>query len=89
MVYADDLNGFKAFPRHVSSEEVLKEVEHCKEELHTWGKAKNVTFDTAKESAHMFCKNAPGEDMVILGVAFDTKLTMETTVRQCGRPGGD
>ena len=83
IVYADDLNGFKAFPRNTPNKEVLTEVARCKEELQRWGQANSVTFDSGKESAHVLCKDTPeGEELKALGILFDGKLTMTSTVKE-------
>ena len=85
VVYADDLNGYKAFPRRTPNQAVLQEVALCKTELHKWGRANSVTFDTGKESAHVVCKTEPaGEDFRMLGVLFDGQLTMAAAVRETG-----
>ena len=82
-VYADDLNGYKAFPRSTPNEKVLQEVARCKAELHKWGQANSVTFDAGKESAHVLCKDEPaGDNFRLLGVLFDEKLTMAAAVRE-------
>ena len=83
VVYADDLNGYKSFPKKKPNQEVLQEVARCKAELHRWGRANSVTFDSGKESAHVLCKDEPeGEDFKILGVLFDGKLSMAAAVRE-------
>ena len=83
IVYADDFNGYKEFPRSTTNKQVLEEVAACKQELHRWGQANSVTFDKGKESAHVLCKDQPeGEALLTLGVLFDGKLTMEAAVRE-------
>ena len=85
-VYADDLNGYKAFPRRTPNEEVLQEVALCKAELHKWGRANSVTFDSGKESAHVLDKDEPaGDNFRALGVLFDGKLTMAAAVKETVR----
>ena len=81
VVYADDLNAFKAHDRSTPNDTLLTETATTQKELHTWGAANKVTFDSAKESSHVLCRDDPaGGDFKILGVTFDCRLSMKTCV---------
>lgn len=82
MVFADDLNAFKAFDQTTDNKEVLATATHCQEKLHEWGRANQVSFETTKESFHVLSHRSPeGEDFKLLGVRFDCRLAMEAAVR--------
>ena len=82
--YADDLNAFKTFAATVSDETVLGELREAQLELHSWGRANQVTFDAGKESFHILSRNRPfGEEFKILGITFDCKLLMHSTIDEC------
>ena len=49
VIYADDCNAFKTFPRIRSNDAILNELRKCQRSLHKWGRANNVTFDAGKE----------------------------------------
>ena len=67
-VYADDLNAYREFGSQVSDETVMKSIDICQEELHTWGKANQVEFDPAKESKHLLTFARPaGSNFKLLG----------------------
>jgi hypothetical protein len=82
--YADDLNAFKAFHNSISDDIILDELNTAQNELHTWGSANQVSFDAGKESFHVLSRTRPvGNSFVILGITFDGKLLMHTTVHDC------
>ena len=62
IVYADDSNGFEEFEHNASVESVLADAKKCQTELHKWGRAKQVSFDPAKESAHIVSHAQPHGD---------------------------
>ena len=83
VVFADDLNAFKAFDLATSNEEVQTAAKNCQKNLHSWGRANQVNFENTKESLHVFSHRFPqGEDFKLLGVHFDCKLAMETAVHK-------
>jgi hypothetical protein len=88
VIYADDLNAFKRFPRDADPEDVKAALTKCQHELHTWGRANGVTFDSGKESTHLLSTSAPadGKNFRLLGVLFDPKLTMTDAIDElvCG-----
>ena len=75
--FADDLNLFRAFPSTASNRTVKEALEDCQTALHKWGERNQVAFDAGKESQHILHRRHPeGENFRILGVLWDTKLTM-------------
>ena len=81
-VYADDLNAYKSFPLSVANSTALKEGKNCQAKLHKWGSANHVSFDPKKESFHVLARaGGEGGNTELLGVNFDTALTMADAVR--------
>ena len=75
IIYADDLNAFKAYLNTISHEEIFADIDRCQAALHSWGRANKVTFDAGKESRHIISKTDPTDSMFhLLGVDFDCKL---------------
>jgi hypothetical protein len=82
VVYADDLNAYKVVPGSTSIERGLASIGNVQQELHKWGAANQVFFDTARESKHVLSRSEPyGDDLKLLGVVFDVQLEMDTAVR--------
>ena len=49
--------------------------------MHEWGRANQVTFDSSKEYSSIISNTDPeGEDFKILGMWFDTTLSMKRVV---------
>ena len=48
VIYADDLNAFKAYDRSMSNNVILADLRSRQAELHKWGRANRVTFDASK-----------------------------------------
>ena len=83
VVYADDLNSWRAFATRTCNAALLGEAECCQSQFHTWGKATQIQFDPAKESMHVVGRHdALGADFKILGVEFDCKLLMNGAVHE-------
>ena len=79
--FADDLNLFRSFPSTTGNHTVTAALDDCQKSLHQWGELNQVEFDSGKESKHILHNRRPwGENFKILGMLFDTKLTM---VAQC------
>ena len=77
IVYADGLNAFRVYRRGVANEVLLADMANTQQALHRWGRANQVAFDAGKESQHIICACQPyGPSFKILGVVFDTKLSM-------------
>ena len=82
-VFADDLNCFKEFDCLGSDDSLLANLRECQQELHRWGAHQQVTFDPSKESFHILDRERPvGESFRLLGVLFDTKLTMRDAIME-------
>jgi hypothetical protein len=82
-VYADDLNAYRIFESTTSNADVLKSTTMCQAELHSWGGANQVAFDPKKESLHVLSKTEGyGPEFKILGVLFDSGLTMASAVAE-------
>jgi hypothetical protein len=80
-IYADDLNAHREFPGSKPNEGILKSLKLCQKELHDWGQANQVEFDPGKEGLYIISTSeAFGGDFKILGVEFDTSLTMKAAV---------
>ena len=89
IIYADDLNAYRAFPLATENEALMQSGLKCQNNLHEWGRAKRVEFDPAKESMHVVAhQRGVGGDFKILGVVFDVCLKMDACVvelvRACG-----
>ena len=53
----------------------------CQNALHSWGRANQVSFDSAKESKHILSRSRSlGGNFKLLGVSFDSKLLMAEAV---------
>ena len=83
VVYADNLNAYKAFPTSVSNKQLYKEEERCQKKLHAWDQANQVTFDPGKESFHVLEQaGGHGSTCELLGTKFDTALKMPEAVHE-------
>ena len=86
VIYADDCNTFKAFPRALSNDLILTELQECQLSLHKWGRANGVTFDAGKEEMMIISNVAPhGGPAKLLGIEFDNKLIMASATHKCAR----
>ena len=86
IVYADDCNAFKRYPRNLSNALILEDLGQCQQHLHAWGRANSVTFDAGKEETMIISNvDACGGPAKLLGVEFDCKLLMATAVHKCAR----
>ena len=57
----------------------MDELKNCQEQLHSWGRANQVLFDSGKESFHILHPRSPvGDSFRLLGVTFDPALIMKT-----------
>ena len=81
VVFADDLNAFRAFPWNAPNCSLMEANKACQAELHAWGKANQVEFDPKKESIHVISHLCPqGDNFKILGINFDCRLTMRDAI---------
>ena len=84
IIYADDLNAFKAYLNSISHKENFADIDRCQAALHSWGRANKVTFDAGKESRHIISKTDPTDSTFhLLGVDFDCKLLMNDATHSC------
>ena len=71
VVFADDLNAYRVFPSSMNNSNIKKSLDGCQLELHKWGAANQVVFDSTKESKHVLSLSEPdGGDFKLLGVPF-------------------
>ena len=78
VVFADDLNAFKAFANNVPDDVLHDGMQVCQTNVHAWGRGNQVSFDPLKESKHILATQGRGSggSFLLLGVTFDTGLTM-------------
>ena len=80
-MFADDLNVFKKFHRHIENEEVKRTMEDCRTSVHSWGRRNRVSFDAGKE--HLVVLHplqGEGETFRLLGCMVDVKLLMDQAI---------
>ena len=59
-------------------------MERCQAELHKWGSANQVIFESTKESFHILLHtDFHGSSFKLLGVTFDLQLSMGDAVHEC------
>ena len=87
IIFADDLNAYKAYKHDCSNDVLLKDMQACQEEVHKWGRGNQVTFDKSKESMHIIgtCGSGSGGSFKQLGVTFDSALSMGDCVHDVVR----
>ena len=84
VVFADDLNAYREFANGTPAEFVLEQLHRCQDELHQWGLANSVTFDSKKESFHILSHTESfGSSFKLLGVTLDVQLTMAEATQEC------
>ena len=83
VVYADDLNAFKAFENTVEDSKIWSDMNDCQQELHRWGDGNQVSFDPGKESKHILGTGLRGDggSFILLGVTFDVGLIMADEIQ--------
>ena len=88
IVFADDLNAFRKFRNNIDNATILAQLTRCQKELHDWGSANMVTFESSKESFHILSHtDFHGSTFKLLGVTFDSQLIMSTAVQECATEG--
>ncbi len=86
IIYADDCNAYKRYPRQRSNASILEDLEEVQRNLHGWGRANSVTFDAGKEETMIAASvGGQGGPVKLLGVEYDNKLVMATAVHKCSR----
>ena len=84
IVFADDLNAFKAFKNGTPHDDLMNDLLGVQAELHEWGRSNRVTFDAAKKSFHVISKTeGTNTNFTLLGVDFDSRLLMSDAIRCC------
>ena len=92
-VLVDDFNAWKAFRLGAEPAQTIRDIQEdlagARHELHLWGAANQVQFDTAKESFHVLHRRfRHGDDFRILGVTFDTGLLVHAAARGIATDAG-
>ena len=83
IIFADDLNAFRAFKLAMPNADVFEATAQCQKELHAWGRANQVAFDPMKESQHVVSHVHPASsNFKFLGILFDCSLTMAAAVHE-------
>ena len=81
LLFADDLNAYKLFPRSVSNEVILEQLKRGQSECHKWGSVSQVEFERTKEIFTVIDKDDPfGPGFKLLGIFFDPVLSMQLTL---------
>ena len=71
IIYADDLNAFKAYENRTSNETIFSDMYDVQGNLQRWGRANRVSFDAAKESFHIISRvSAAGSNFKTFGGQF-------------------
>ena len=84
VIYADDCNAFKCYPRSMSNAAIMESLMECQASLHSWGRANRVIFDAGKEETMVISTvGGAGGPVKLLGIEFDNKLTMSTATHKC------
>ena len=84
VMYADDCNAFRCFPRNLANAVVQEHLSECQASVHAWGRANRVLFDAGKEETMIVSTVDPtGGPVKLLGIEFDNKLVMATAVHKC------
>ena len=83
IIFADDLNAYRAFDRKTPNGTILRTSTNCQTKLHEWGHANAITFDGTKESTTILSRNDPhGDGFKMYGIKFDPGLYMSEAVNR-------
>ena len=83
VMFADDLNDCRIFEAGADNRSIDVAISSCQRELHEWGRANQVVFDSAKESRHILSlTDSVGDSFKLLGIIFDGALSMEEAVAE-------
>ena len=89
VIFADDINAYKAYPAVLSNDHIFHDMNECQSSLHKWGQANQVMFDASKESFSILSLRDPaGEAFKVLGITFDTALCMRDCAHECAVEAG-
>lgn len=84
ILFADDINGLRVYPGSTQDNFINADVKKVQKKLHLWGEQHRVLFDASKESHHILSRSRGTErNFKLLGVHFDTKLTMAPAIFEC------
>ena len=84
IVFADDLNAWRALPAATAQEEACSQLRACQSSLRAWDRADRVAIDACKEPFRSLVRTRPAGDAVkILSVVFDPKFVMPDAVESC------
>ena len=79
--FADDFNCFKCFDRAASHSAIMRQLHHCRDDVHEWGRRHRICFDSTKEG---FCiihpRSGSGSTFRLLGLMIDCALDMQEAV---------
>ena len=80
-------NSYIVYNANAQNATINGHVKKCQDEVHEWGRANQVAFDPAKEYSSIISSTNPeGQDFKILGIWFDTALSMKRVVSElCGK----
>ena len=82
-MFADDLNVFHTFDRHVPLTEVTDILERCRSRVHKWGTTNRVSFDASKEHLVVLHPSLNhGPSFKLLGCMVDPDLRMHSCIEQ-------
>jgi len=82
-MFADDLNVFHTFERHVPLTEVTDILERCRSRVHKWGTTNRVSFDASKEHLVVLHPSLNhGPSFKLLGCMVDPDLRMHSCIEQ-------
>jgi hypothetical protein len=59
VIFADDLNAYRIFSSITDNATIKNSLHNVQDELHKWGEANQVSFDSAKESQHVVSLSDP------------------------------
>ena len=86
VVYADDQNAFKFYPRALSNIAIEDDLREGQLATHRWGAANSVTFDASKEEFMIISTTEPlGGPIKLLGIEFDNRLLMNIAAHNCAK----
>ena len=86
IIFADDLNAWQRFEAGTFADTMLKSMKNSQKELHAWGVANQISFDTSKEHSLILNRQKPRrENIKLLGVEFDCKLFMNDAVHDLAK----
>ena len=77
--FANDLNVFQDFDRVISNDEILSISQGCRQDVHNWGRANLVMFDSSKGHLIVILPlHARGACFKLLDLMIDCKIGNES-----------